>query len=87
MTFAVTLVRIAAGCPIFEIGAYRYTGTWLPAAGDFITITRAPDVQTQGPHERQVFVTRVDPTLEIPIRVTEPTGLTVSPPDADVVVA
>ena len=87
MTFAVTLVRIAAGYPVFEIGAYRYTGAWLPAAGDFITITKAPDVQGEGPHECRAFVTRVDPTLEIPIRVTEPTGLTVSPPDVDVVVA
>ena len=86
MTFPVTLVRIAAGFPIFEIGAYRYTGAWLPVAGDTITIRKAPDGQAEGPHERQAYVTRVDPTLEVPIRATEPTGLTVSPPDDSVVV-
>jgi hypothetical protein len=75
MTFAVTLVKPGTGVPVFEVGAYRYTAGWLPVAGDIITITKAPDAVTDGPHERLAYVTRVDPAAETPIRVTEPTGV------------
>jgi hypothetical protein len=75
-TFAVTLVRAASGgFPYFEVGAYRYVGAWLPLVGDIITITRAETAETEGPQERLAYVTRVDPTSETPIRVTEPTGV------------
>jgi hypothetical protein len=81
MTLAVTLVRVGPGYPTFEVGAYRYTGTRLPAVGETIRITRSQDGQNDGPRERLGYVTRVDPSSEVPIRVTEPTGPWAAPAD------
>ena len=81
MTFAVTFVKPGAGVPVFEVGAYRYTAGWLPAAGQIITITKAPDANSDGPYERLAYVTRVDPAAETPIRVTEPVGVSPLPAD------
>jgi hypothetical protein len=71
MTLAVTLVKLGSGYPVFEVGAYQYVGTRLPDTGDTITITRAPGVETHGPRQRLVYVTRVDPRSEVPIRAVE----------------
>lgn len=85
-TFAVTMVRAVRGLPMFEVGAYRYTGAWLPVVGDLITITsasRGAGVESDG---FVAYVTRVDPTAETPIRVTEANGITIAADD-DLVVA
>ena len=74
-TFVVTLVRVGPGLPYFEVGAYRYTGAWLPVVGDLITITRASSTDTDETATLLAYVTRVDPTSETPIRVTEPKGV------------
>lgn len=67
----VTLVKFGAGYPVFEVGEYQYTGTRLPEAGETITVTRVTDAETDGPRERLVYVTKVDPLSEIPIRAVE----------------
>jgi hypothetical protein len=72
-TFAVTLVRPGPAVPYFEVGAYRYTGVSLPHAGDIVTITKAVSDAAQR-EEMLAYVTRVDPTSETPIRVTEAIG-------------
>lgn len=74
-TFVVTMVRVGPGLPYFEVGAYRYTGAWLPVVGDLITITRASSTDTDEPARLLAYVTRVDPTSETPIRVTEAKGV------------
>ena len=74
-TFAVTLVRPGSAVPYFEVGAYRYTGVSLPQVGDIVTITRAT-IDVEQREEMRAYVTRVDPMLEPPIRVTEATGVT-----------
>ena len=74
-TFAVTLVRPGPAVPFFEVGAYQYTGTSLPHVGDIVTITKATTDAEQRA-EMLAYVTRVDPTLDTPIRVTEATGVT-----------
>lgn len=87
MTFAVTLVKAGSGLPVFEVGAYHYTGPWLPLVGEIITITRSSDATTDGPYEQLGYVTRVDPTSDTPIRVTEPTGVASASPDDYIVAA
>ena len=79
-TFAVTLVRPGPAVPVFEVGAYRYTGVSLPHVGDIVTITKATTDAEQRA-EMLAYVTRVDPTSETPIRVTEATGVTSTSPD------
>lgn len=74
-TFVVTMVRVGPGLPYFEVGAYRYTSEWLPAVGDLITITRASQADADEPADLLAYVTRVDPTSETPIRVTEAKGV------------
>ena len=74
-TFAVTLVRPGPAVPSFEVAAYRYTGVSLPHVGDIVTITKATTDAEQRA-EMLAYVTRVDPTLDTPIRVTEATGVT-----------
>jgi hypothetical protein len=81
LTFAVTFIKGSTGFPTFEVGAYRYTGAWLPFVGDIITITRVSIAETDEPRERLAYVTRVDPTSDTPIRATDPTG--VSLPSVD----
>jgi hypothetical protein len=84
-TFAVTLVRPGLAVPYFEVGAYRYTGASLPHAGDIVTITKATADAEEG-EEILAYVTRVDPTSDTPIRVTEATGVTSTSPDDFIVV-
>ena len=79
-TFAVTLVRPGSAVPYFEVGAYRYAGVSLPHVGDIVTITKAT-VDTEEQQEIRAYVTRVDPTSDTPIRVTEATG--VRPPSPE----
>ena len=66
-----TLVRPGPAVPSFEIGAYRYTGVSLPHVGDIVTITKADAERRE---EMLVYVTRVDPKSDTPIRVTEATS-------------
>jgi hypothetical protein len=77
-TFAVTLVRPGPAVPYFEVGAYRYTGVSLPSVGDIVKITKADAEQRE---EMLAYVTRVDPTADAPIRVTEAMGVTSTWPD------
>jgi hypothetical protein len=86
-TFAVTLVRTGPALPYFEVGAYRYTGPWLPFVGDIITITPASSTEADAAQERLAYVTRVDPSSETPIRVTEARTATVVSPDDFIVAA
>ena len=86
-TFAVTMVRAGHGLPIFEVGAYRYTAEWLPGVGDLITITRASSAETDEPATLVAYVTRVDPTSETPIRVTEAKGVATDESPDDYIVA
>lgn len=86
-TFAVTLVRAGRGLPTFEVGAYRYTAAWLPAEGDVITITKNAGTGTDQAEQLLAYVTRVSPSSETPIRVTEATGVTISSPDDYIVAA
>lgn len=73
-TFAVTLVKVGHGLPTFEVGAYRYTAEWLPVAGDIITVVKAVGAEGDAPEHLVAYVTRVDPTSDTPIRVTEANG-------------
>ena len=79
-TFAVTLVKPGLAVPYFEVGAYRYTGPSFPHVGDIVTITKAT-TDAEEREEMIAYVTRVDPTSETPIRVTEATGVTSTSPD------
>jgi hypothetical protein len=72
-TFAVTLVRPGPAVPSFEIAAYRYRGVSLPHVGDVVTITKAT-TESEQREEMLAYVTRVDPTSDTPIRVTEVTS-------------
>lgn len=78
-TFAVTLVRPGPAVPYFEVGAYRYTGASLPHVGDIVTVTKATDTEVR--EELLAYVTRVDPTSDTPIRVTEAIGVSSTSPD------
>ena len=86
-TFVVTMVRVGPGLPYFEVDAYRYTGAWLPVVGDLITITRASSTDTDEPATLLAYVTRVDPTSEKPIRVTEAKGVATTASADDYIVA
>lgn len=82
-TFPVTLMREGRGLPYFEVGVYSYTGAWLPIAGDLVTITKIAD-----PAESLlVYVTRVDPNADTPIRATEAKGVRLESPDEFIVAA
>lgn len=73
LTLAVTLVKVASGQPVFEIGAYEYTGTRLPDTGETITVTRANGGGSRDARPLRVYVTKVDPRDEVPIRAVEAT--------------
>jgi hypothetical protein len=74
-TFAVTLVRPGPAFPSFEVGVYRYTGTSFPHVGEIVTITNATTADNGEREELLAYVTRVDPTSDTPIRVTEAAGV------------
>jgi len=78
-TYAVTLVKVGSGLPLFEVGAYRYTGDSLPRVGDTILISCVA-----APGELHGYVTRINPASDTPISVVEVTGAESS---ADYVVA
>ena len=86
-TFPVTLMRAGPGLPYFEMGAYRYTGVWLPRMGDLITITKATGAETEHAEPFLVYVTRVEPNAETPIRATEAKGVRLDSPDELIVAA
>ena len=79
-------MRAGPGLPFFEVGAYRYTGEWLPSVGDLITITK----RRRADRAREpllVYVTRVEPNADTPIRVTEAKGVRVETTDELIVAA
>jgi hypothetical protein len=80
-TFPVTLMRAGPGLPYFEVGAYRYTAEWLPRAGDLITVTKAAVTELEPFAPLLVYVTRVEPNADTPIRATEAKG--VRPDESD----
>src|SRR6476619_2058900 len=89
-TFSVTLMRAGPGLPYFAVGAYRHTGAWLPVVGDLITITKAPVAETEPAEPAEpllVYVTRVDPSADTPIRATEAKGVRVESPGEFIVAA
>jgi hypothetical protein len=65
-TYGVTLVKVSSGLPLFEVGAYRYTGDRLPRVGDTIPISCVA-----APGELHGYVTRINPASETPISVVE----------------
>jgi hypothetical protein len=69
--FAVTLVKVGPALPYIEVGAWQYTGEWLPQVGDTIAVRKPSDLNGAEPEETWGFVTRVTPTAETPISVTE----------------
>ena len=67
-TFSVTMVRPGV-VPSFEVGAYEYFGRGLPLVGETILMRR-----TDGPQAGEAlqgYVTRVNPSSDSPIAVTE----------------
>ena len=66
--FSVTMVRPGV-VPSFEVGAYEYFGRGLPLVGETILMRR-----TEGPQAGEAlqgYVTRVNPSSDSPIAVTE----------------
>ena len=86
-TFPVTLMRAGPGLPYFEVGAYRYTAEWLPSAGDLITVTKPAATELEPIEPLVVYVTRVEPNAETPIRATEAKGVRVETTDELIVAA
>jgi hypothetical protein len=86
-TFPVTLMRAGPGLPYFEVGAYQFTGAWLPRAGDLITITKIAVSETEPAEPFLVYVTRVEPNADTPIRVTEAKSVRLDEPDELIVAA
>ena len=80
-TYTVTLVKVGRGLPYFEVGAWLYTGEWLPEVGDTIAIKKLSPSDGGDPEEAWGFVTRVDPTRDTPISVTERDSAPRSPDD------
>jgi hypothetical protein len=70
-TFPVTLMRAGPGLPYFDVAAYRYTSEWLPRVGDLITVTKAAVTELEPDEPLLVYVTRVEPHADTPIRATE----------------
>jgi hypothetical protein len=72
-TYAVTLIKPGSGIPSVEVGAYTYTGDWLPEVGETIVIrpTGAPEGAVA---DLQGYVTKVNPVADAPISVVEVEG-------------
>jgi hypothetical protein len=70
-TYAVTLVRIGLGLPVFEVGAYTYTGRGLPQVGDTISIRPVSASDDANSAEVQGYVTKINPLSDNPISVLE----------------
>jgi len=86
-TFPVTLMRAGPGLPYFEVGAYRYTAEWLPSVGDLITVTKPTATDLDPVEPLLVYVTRVEPNADTPIRATEAKGVRVETTDELIVAA
>ena len=86
-TFPVTLMRAGPGLPYFEVAAYRYTAEWLPSVGDLIRVTKPAAPELESPEPLLVYVTRVEPNADTPIRVTEAKGVKVESTDELIVAA
>jgi len=86
LSFSVTLMRAGPGLPYFERG-YRYVSPLLPAVGDLITIDRVSGSDEEATEPTLVYVTRVDPDADSPIRVTEAKGVTLAASTDDFIVA
>ena len=86
LSFSVTLMRAGPGLPYFERG-YRYVSPLLPAVGDLITIDRVSRSDEAATEPTLVYVTRVDPDADSPIRVTEAKGVRVETTDELIVAA
>ena len=80
-TYTVTLVKVGRGLPTFEIGAWQYTGEWLPEVGDTIAIKRVSAPDGGDAEEAWGFVTRVNPTRETAISITALESQPTSPDD------
>ena len=65
ITLSVTMVR-PGPVPSFEVGAYEYVGSSLPAVGETILIRKVV-----GGEQTRGYVTRVNPAADTPISVTE----------------
>ncbi len=67
--FSVTMIRPTSGLPSFEVGAYEYVAESLPYVGATIPLRKAlgPD----SGEEARGYVTRVNPSADTPISVTE----------------
>ncbi len=65
-SFAVTLVKVGSGLPLFEIGAYTYTSDRLPSVGETIVVHPAA-----GGADLHGYVTRIKPDSDAPISVVE----------------
>ena len=86
-TYAVTLVRAGSGLPSFEVGAYRYTGRWLPSVGDVVTVSKIAGAEPDEQRELTAYVTRVDPMSDTPIRVMLATDAGPASYDDDIIAA
>ena len=73
ITLSVTMVR-PGPMPTFEFGAYEYVGRSLPSVGETILVRKVG-----GSEETRGYVTRVNPSGDTPIAVTE----VASEPSAD----
>ena len=64
-----TMIRPTSGLPSFEVGAYEYVAESLPYVGATIPLRKAlgPD----SGEETCGYVTRVNPSADTPISVTE----------------
>jgi hypothetical protein len=80
-------MRAGPGLPYFEVAAYRYTAQWLPRAGDLITVTKAAQTDSEPVEPLLVYVTRVEPNADTPIRATEAKGVRLDAPDEFIVAA
>ena len=62
--------------PSFEVGAYEYAGRSLPSVGETIRIRKVV-----GGEQTYGYVTRVNPTADTPIAVTEVASAPSTEPD------
>jgi hypothetical protein len=67
-SFSVTLMRPTNGLPSIEVGAYEYVSARLPLVGETIPVRRVSD---EAGDDVRGYVTRVDPSADPPIAVTE----------------
>lgn len=64
-----TMIRPTSGLPSFEVGAYEYVAESLPYVGTTIPLRKALGPDTG--EKARGYVTRVNPSADTPISVTE----------------